>query len=88
MKASRATVRQMRALARVEEKLDRVLVLLGGTPQPEPEEVEAVVEEPAIEEAPADEPEAEEAQTEEPAVIEEAPVQEEAPAEEKPKGKK
>lgn len=55
MKASRATVRQTKALARVEAKLDRVLELLGDVPQPEPAEAEVVVEEIAGEEPEAEE---------------------------------
>lgn len=69
MKASRAAIRQSKALARIEEKLDRVLTLLGEAPSPptrgpEPDKAETdiedlsretVVEEPAIHEVSAPE---------------------------------
>jgi hypothetical protein len=78
MKASRATIRQTKTLARLEEKLDRVLVLLGETPPAHEEDaatLDQIIEE-LSQETPVEEP-----------AVEEAPVQEE-PAEAKPKGKK
>lgn len=74
MKASRATIRQARAIARIEEKLDRVLILLGEVPPSEPDRAETMAED-IIQEMPAEE-----------TVIEE-PAAEEVPAEAKPKGK-
>lgn len=74
MKASRAAIRQSKALVRIEEKLDRVLVLLGEAPPSEPDRAETMAED-IIQEMLADE-----------TVIEEAAA-EEVPAEAKPKGK-